>query len=135
MFQPTLPLGRALRRLALTTKQGPKDYYKGTGSGSMGQHTKFGGYQINYSKVRTYVPPNYENEDLKQLTPFVSARLPRPARERLIDAATGEVIKDPRIGGRLFLRRWKKMTVQEGYPEEEVEEAGADQEESTEKSV
>ncbi|TID14543.1 hypothetical protein E6O75_ATG08689 [Venturia nashicola] len=113
MFQPTTPLGRALRRLALTTKQGPKDYYKGTGSGSMGRHTKGGGYIIHYQKVRTYVPPNYKIKRLDLLTPFVSARIPRPSRERLIDATTGEVIKDPKIEGRLFLKRWKMMTKRE----------------------
>jgi large subunit ribosomal protein L41 len=58
MFTPTASLGRALRRLALTTKQAGKDYYKGTGSGSMGRHTKFGDYRIDWSKVRTYVVPD-----------------------------------------------------------------------------
>jgi len=58
MFTPTPSLGRALRRLALTTKQAGKDYYKGTGTGSMGRHTKFGGYTIDWSKVRTYVVPD-----------------------------------------------------------------------------
>ena len=34
-------------------------YYKGTGSGSMGRHTKHGGYIIEWAKVRNYmVPPN-----------------------------------------------------------------------------
>lgn len=58
MFTPTPSLGRALRRLALTTKQAGKDYYKGTGTGSMGSHTKFGAYRIDWSKVRTYVVPD-----------------------------------------------------------------------------
>jgi hypothetical protein len=58
MFTPTPSLGRALRRLALTTKQAGKDYYKGTGSGSMGRHTKYGGYRIDWSKVRTYIVPD-----------------------------------------------------------------------------
>lgn len=58
MFTPTPSLGRALRRLALTTKQAGKDYYKGTGTGSMGTHTKFGAYRIDWSKVRHYVVPD-----------------------------------------------------------------------------
>jgi large subunit ribosomal protein L41 len=58
VFTPTASLGRALRRLALTTKQAGKDYYKGTGSGSMGRHTKYGGYRIDWDKVRTYKVPN-----------------------------------------------------------------------------
>lgn len=58
MFTPTQPLGRALRRLALTTKQANKGFYKGTGTGSMGSHTKWGGYKIDYTKVRTYKVPD-----------------------------------------------------------------------------
>lgn len=45
------------RRSKLTTKQGNKDFYKGTGSANMGQHTKHGRYIIDYHKVRTYVVP------------------------------------------------------------------------------
>lgn len=61
MFSPTPSLQRALRRLALTTKQGPKGYYKGNRTGTIGKHTKWGGYTINYERVRTYVVP--ENLD------------------------------------------------------------------------
>ena len=60
MFKPTAPLFRRIRRLALTTKQTGKGFYKGTGSGSMGRHTKHGGYIIEYEKVRTYVVPNLD---------------------------------------------------------------------------
>ena len=63
-MQPTKPLQRALRRLALTTKQGPHNYYKGNGTGAMGWHTKYGGYRIDYKKVRTYVCPDMEVEDV-----------------------------------------------------------------------
>ena len=48
---------RILRKLPLTTKQVNKGYYKGTGSGSMGWHTKHGGYRIDWKKVRTYIVP------------------------------------------------------------------------------
>ena len=57
MFKPSQPLFRRLRRLALTTKQVNGGYYKGTGSGSTGRHTKHGGYIIEWEKVRTYVVP------------------------------------------------------------------------------
>jgi len=43
--------------MKLTTKDVNKGYYKGTGTGSMGWHTKFGGYKIDLAKVRTYVVP------------------------------------------------------------------------------
>lgn len=59
-MQPTTVLQRSIRRLALTTKQVNGGYYKGTRSGSMGRHTKHGGYIINWDKVRTYVVPSLE---------------------------------------------------------------------------
>lgn len=57
MFKSTQPLYRRLQRLALTTKQVNGGYYKGTGTGSMGRHTKYGGYVVEWRKVRTYVVP------------------------------------------------------------------------------
>jgi len=57
-MQPTPVLQRAIRRLALTTKQGPHNFYKGNRTGAMGQHTKYGGYRIDWKKVRTYVCPD-----------------------------------------------------------------------------
>jgi len=56
-MKPTAALFRRIRQFQLTTKQGPKDYYKGTRSGRMGDHTKHGGYVVNYDRVRTYVVP------------------------------------------------------------------------------
>ena len=47
-----------IRRLKLTTKQVNGGYYKGTGSGSMGRHTKYGGFILDKEKVRTYVVPD-----------------------------------------------------------------------------
>lgn len=45
------------RNLPLTTKDVNKGFYKGTRTGSMGRHTKWGGYLIDWAKVRTYVVP------------------------------------------------------------------------------
>lgn len=50
-------MARRFRKLPLTTKDINKGFYKGTGTGSMGRHTKFGGYVIDWQKVRTYVVP------------------------------------------------------------------------------
>jgi len=57
-MHPTAPLFRSIRRLALNTKQAGKDYYKGNRTGSMGTHTKYGGYIVDPKKVRTYVCPD-----------------------------------------------------------------------------
>lgn len=56
-MKPTQALAKRLKRLALTTKATNKGYYKGTGTGSMGSHTKHGGYVMDWNKVRTYVVP------------------------------------------------------------------------------
>ncbi|KAF8467612.1 mitochondrial ribosomal protein L27-domain-containing protein [Kalaharituber pfeilii] len=96
MVSPTQPLLRSLRRLALTTKMVGKGYYKGNRTGSMGRHTRHGGYIIDWNKVRTYVVP-----DLKgfMLTPFVTKKLPY-TRGRY----AGE---EGPMSGELFLKRWK----------------------------
>lgn len=60
-MKPTQALAKRLKRLALTTKATNKGYYKGTGTGPMGTHTKHGGYIIDWDRVRTYVVP----QDLK----------------------------------------------------------------------
>lgn len=96
-MQPSPVLQKSLRRLALTTKQAGRGFYKGTGSGSMGWHTKHGGYVIDWRKVRTYVVPSeLENCRVRvirleiqsgggadanvweQLTPFVSRKIEKP---------------------------------------------------------
>ena len=56
-MQPTQALLKAYRKLPLTTKDIKKGFYKGTRTGSMGRHTKYGGYVIEWKKVRTYVVP------------------------------------------------------------------------------
>lgn len=72
-MRPTQALFRRLRRLALTTKQANKGFYKGTGSGSMGRHTKHGGFEIEWDKVRTYVvPKNLKDFEASQLQEMVS---------------------------------------------------------------
>ncbi|CCU74204.1 60S ribosomal protein L27 [Blumeria hordei DH14] len=69
-MKPTKALSKKISRLALTTKQTNKGFYKGTGSGSMGDHTKHGGFIINWDKVRTYVPPTKDLKDYKASHPF-----------------------------------------------------------------
>ncbi|KAK3638336.1 60S ribosomal protein L27, mitochondrial [Elasticomyces elasticus] len=96
-MQPTPVLQRAIRRLALTTKQGPHNFYKGNRTGAMGSHTKYGGYRIDWKKVRTYVCPEGLGEF--NLTPFVAARI-EARRDNF--AGTGGP-----MDGREYLRKWK----------------------------
>ncbi|KAL9945942.1 hypothetical protein ACHAQF_005141 [Verticillium nonalfalfae] len=57
-MQPTASL-RVLgyRHLRLTTKDVNKGFYKGNRTGSMGSHTRYGGYKIDWAKVRTFAVP------------------------------------------------------------------------------
>ena len=64
-MQPTQVLQRAVKRLALTTKQTGKGYYKGTRSGAMGRHTSRGTYEIEPAKVRTYVVPKLKGFEVR----------------------------------------------------------------------
>ncbi|KAK0125579.1 hypothetical protein ONS95_000414 [Cadophora gregata] len=97
-MKPTQALAKRLQRLALTTKATNKGYYKGTGSGPMGSHTKHGGYIIDWDRVRTYVVP----EDLKdfKLTPFVTQNMQK---------TTGRYPGDPKgpVSGESYLKKWK----------------------------
>ncbi|KAF4504770.1 hypothetical protein G6O67_008179 [Ophiocordyceps sinensis] len=72
-MRPTqaLAVGR-YRHLKLTTKDVGKGFYKGNRTGAMGRHNKYGGYLIDWKKVRTYVVPDIK--DFK-LTPFVSREI------------------------------------------------------------
>ncbi|KAH6618059.1 mitochondrial ribosomal protein L27-domain-containing protein [Chaetomium sp. MPI-SDFR-AT-0129] len=96
-MQPTRALQvLRYRRLRLTTKDVNKGYYKGTGSGSMGRHTKHGGYIIEWNKVRTYVCPPLDGF---KLTPFVTATMPRTYGKY-----------DTKLGPKdatMYLERWK----------------------------
>ncbi|KAG0358110.1 mitochondrial ribosomal protein L27-domain-containing protein [Gamsiella multidivaricata] len=68
MFGITKCIMRGSSRQQLTSKRG-RNFYKGTGSGAMGRHTKRGGYLIEWEKVRSFVVPDLT--DFK-LLPYVS---------------------------------------------------------------
>ncbi|KAI1175936.1 mitochondrial ribosomal protein L27-domain-containing protein [Nemania sp. FL0916] len=97
-MRPTQALFKRYRKFPLTTKDINKGFYKGTGSGSMGSHTKQGGYRIDWNKVRTYVVP--AGLDTFKLTPFVTAKMD-PVKGRYEGYPKGP--KSPE----LYLDRWK----------------------------
>ncbi|GAB5588333.1 60S ribosomal protein L27 [Umbelopsis nana] len=74
MFGVIRGLYRGARRTPMTSKRG-HNYYKGTGSGAMGRHTKRGGYLIDWNKVRTYVVPDITDFNL---SPYVSRKTTPP---------------------------------------------------------
>jgi hypothetical protein len=108
VFTPTASLGRALRRLALTTKQAGKDYYKGTGSGSMGRHTKYGGYRIDWDKVRTYKVPDLTDFHvcLASTISLLGHHLTPPIVEAFRRPEHRQAHKEPRIR---CLGHWKNV--------------------------
>ncbi|ODV88053.1 hypothetical protein CANARDRAFT_26214 [[Candida] arabinofermentans NRRL YB-2248] len=64
------------KRLPMTTKDGNKNFYKGTRSSGIGKFDMYGKYTINYEKVRTFVAP--EDMDSCPLKPLVSSNTPIP---------------------------------------------------------
>ncbi|KAF5807774.1 putative ribosomal protein L27/L41 [Helianthus annuus] len=70
-----LGIGRAYRRkrtsslTILTSKTGPRDYYKGKNCKSTGFHTRKGGYVVVQQKLPNYVVPYLTDFKLK---PYVS---------------------------------------------------------------
>ncbi|KAJ2382114.1 60S ribosomal protein L27, mitochondrial, partial [Coemansia sp. RSA 2559] len=54
---------RGAKRGVMTSKRG-HNFYKGNRTGSMGRHTKHGGYVVDLDKVRTYVVPDLSNCDV-----------------------------------------------------------------------
>ncbi|CAK4032942.1 related to ribosomal 27 precursor, mitochondrial [Lecanosticta acicola] len=97
-MQPTPVLQRAIRRLALTTKQGPHNYYKGNRTGSMGWIDKWGRHHVDWKKVRTYVCPDLTSFNL---TPFVQTRI-EETRDSFKHTETGTA-----LDGKEYIRKWK----------------------------
>ncbi|XP_059631307.1 uncharacterized protein LOC132274144 [Cornus florida] len=70
-----LGLGRTFRRKRtssldiLTSKRGPRDYYKGKNCRPTGFHTRKGGYVVVQEKLPNYVVPDLTDFKLK---PYVS---------------------------------------------------------------
>lgn len=63
------------KRHPITTKQGNKDFYKGTRSSGIGSLDSRGRYHVNRNKVRTYVVP--EGLHKTELKALVSPKSPQ----------------------------------------------------------
>lgn len=100
MFKPSPVLSARLR---LTTKQVNGGYYKGTRTGSMGAHTEYGNYIIDYRKTRHYNMPNLEKFTL---TPFITKEMERKKWEKA--RPDGTTYDPPKVDGMEMLRVWKE---------------------------
>ena len=58
-------------RRVFTSKNGNKNYYKGKGTGAMGQHTRHADYIVDYSRIRQFVVPSLVGFSLG---PYLDAR-------------------------------------------------------------
>lgn len=107
-MKPTPSLSRNSARLRLTTKSVNGGYYKGNRTGSMGAHTNYGGYVIDWRKVRTYNCPKLDGFDvgpsgdesvwaknhISQLTPFVTRQI-EPTRPISVAQLSPRSLKKP----------------------------------------
>lgn len=101
-MQPSKALQGVYRKLRLTTKDVKKGFYKGTGSGSMGRHTHWGTYKVDWRKVRTYVVP--DSLAKTKLTPFVTKKMePTSGFGQYLGQGDRAGPKSPQ----LYLNRWK----------------------------
>ncbi|KAK9469588.1 mitochondrial ribosomal protein L27-domain-containing protein [Lipomyces arxii] len=87
------------RRVALTGKDGNKDFYKGTGSANMGRSNKHGKFMVDYYKVRTYVVP--AGLDDTELTPYCNNSL-RPVKNEFAGYRLGP------YDGELYLEKYNE---------------------------
>ncbi|PRW44460.1 39S ribosomal L41- mitochondrial-like [Chlorella sorokiniana] len=70
--------GRRVPRVGftrLTTKQGPRTYYKGKGAASTGHHTSKGGYTVAEHKLPRYIVPDLSGFKLR---PFIATDTVKP---------------------------------------------------------
>jgi len=120
-MRPTQPLFKRLKtRLRFTTKQVGKGFYRGSNVGSLGAHTRYGDYIIDWRKTRHYVVPDLRDTKVisslthssaaevltdthEQLTPFVSGQIPR--HEKFSVDPSGNPYSQ--IDGMQYLRWWK----------------------------
>ena len=89
-------------RLRLTTKQVNGGYYKGNRTGSMGSHTEYGHYIIDYRKTRHYKMPDLKNFEL---TPFVTKEMEPMKWEKR--RSNGKTYKPSKVDGVDLLKTWK----------------------------
>ncbi|ETN37820.1 uncharacterized protein HMPREF1541_07443 [Cyphellophora europaea CBS 101466] len=95
-------------RVRFTTKQVGRGFYRGTRTGAMGAHTEWGGYLIDWRRVRHYNVPDLK--DFK-LTPFVTSEMdPTPRWHR---TETGEKTEPKLVDGIEYLWDWKNKNYQE----------------------
>jgi hypothetical protein len=101
MFKPSPVL---CARLRLTTKQVNGGYYKGNRTGSMGAHTEYAKYIIDYRKTRHFNMPDLSK---CELTPFVTKEMEPTKWERT--RPDGTTYEPPKVDGMNLLKSWHQL--------------------------
>ncbi|ETI19531.1 hypothetical protein G647_09365 [Cladophialophora carrionii CBS 160.54] len=101
MVKPTLAL---CGRLRFTTKQVGRGFYRGNRTGSMGAHTEYGKYMIDWRKTTHFNVPDTKDFSL---SPFVTQEMEQTPRVE--EGPGGALYTPPRVDGLEFLKAWKKL--------------------------
>ncbi|EXJ78449.1 hypothetical protein A1O1_08849 [Capronia coronata CBS 617.96] len=101
MFKPSPQL---CARLRFTTKDVGRGFYRGNRTGSMGSHTEFGGYVVDWRKTPHYNAPSAQDFSL---TPFVTLEMERTTRVQ--DRPDGTTYTPEKVDGVEFLRQWARL--------------------------
>lgn len=95
-------------RLRFTTKEVGRGFYRGTRTGSVGAHTEYGGYVVDWRKVRNFKAPDLTGF---KLTPFVTEEM--QPKTRLVFPDEGEAYTPKFIDAIEYLQNWKRLNPQE----------------------
>ena len=95
-------------RLRFTTKEVGRGFYRGTRTGSVGAHTEYGGYVVDWRKVRNFNVPDLIGF---KLTPFVTEEM--QPKTRLVVPDEGEAYTPKFIDAMDYLQNWKRLNPQE----------------------
>ncbi|KIW94754.1 uncharacterized protein Z519_04731 [Cladophialophora bantiana CBS 173.52] len=98
------PSPQLCARLRFTTKQVGRGFYRGNRTGSMGAHTEYGRYMIDWRKTVHYNMPDTKDFPL---SPFVTMEM--EPKSRAEDRPDGTTYIPNRVDALEFLRTWKKL--------------------------
>ncbi|EXJ82515.1 hypothetical protein A1O3_06328 [Capronia epimyces CBS 606.96] len=98
------PSPQLCARLRFTTKDVARGFYRGNRTGSMGSHTEFGGYVVDWRKTPYFNAPDTQGFSL---TPFVTLEMERTTRVQ--ERSDGTSYTPDKVDGREFLRQWARL--------------------------
>ncbi|RMZ79891.1 hypothetical protein DV738_g2942, partial [Chaetothyriales sp. CBS 135597] len=105
------PSPQLFHRIRFTTKEVGRGFYRGNRTGAMGAHTEYGGYVIDWRKVRHYNVPDLTNFELQ---PFVAKSIdPREKLPRGEDGHATWHYEPKKVSAMDYLQLWRVANPQE----------------------